>query len=267
MGTYKDEREALEWFRKAATHGDKRAQDRLRMGGHAVPPPVVLEAPKRPALLPQPGHAATSSFHLPASASRTSRLLKKGGGKQGAAGRGASVDARPATMFGEPSLGAPVSDRKGKGKAKQHSVSHPGMVRQRSASQPPPVHPQTLQAGQHLDYNLRPVPVPVAGGLEGGDFGPLAYDHRQQPAATIGGHSSYPSSPTYGGQEQQDPRGGGGGGGGMQQPASVQLPARQGMDGSPVLGGQEREKREKEREKVSTLRKKGAGEDKDCVVM
>jgi hypothetical protein len=34
------------------------------------------------------------------------------------------------------------------------------------------------------------------------------------------------------------------------------------------LGGpEERETREREREKVSTLRKKGAGEDKDCVIM
>ncbi|KAK4058444.1 Chitin synthase 4 [Microbotryomycetes sp. JL221] len=33
IGTHQDTREALDWFRKAASHGDKRAQEKLRMSG------------------------------------------------------------------------------------------------------------------------------------------------------------------------------------------------------------------------------------------
>ncbi|KDE04292.1 hypothetical protein MVLG_05250 [Microbotryum lychnidis-dioicae p1A1 Lamole] len=52
IGTYRDAREAIDWFRKAAGHGDKRAIDRLRMTGATVetmygrPPPQALELPQ-----------------------------------------------------------------------------------------------------------------------------------------------------------------------------------------------------------------------------
>lgn len=32
IGTIRDERAAIEWFRKAAEHGDKRAKERLKHG-------------------------------------------------------------------------------------------------------------------------------------------------------------------------------------------------------------------------------------------
>ncbi|GAA6028086.1 hypothetical protein JCM8097_001864 [Rhodosporidiobolus ruineniae] len=77
IGTYKDERDALEWFRKAAAQGDKRAQDRLRMGGHPLPP-VDVPSTKRSSPQPPPPEP-TSSFHLPERQRRlsTTRLLTK----------------------------------------------------------------------------------------------------------------------------------------------------------------------------------------------
>ncbi|GAA6037297.1 hypothetical protein JCM8097_008669 [Rhodosporidiobolus ruineniae] len=278
IGTYKDERDALEWFRKAAAQGDKRAQDRLRMGGHPLPP-VDVPSAKRASPQPPPPEP-TSSFHLPERQRRlsTTRLLTKNrdssvskkGAAKGHPTRGGSADARTAHSFGElppPVPTAPV-DRKGKGKEKS-LPSAPGagpdpaapsmspMTRQRSYSQP-----TMPQPGVQLDYNLRPVP---AGGINGGDFGPLAYDHREQ-AATIGGYGAGAGAgaggglqPPYQGEYGRLPAAGGA-------PPQVRMPARQQVKGSPVLAGEELAEKKKEREKV-LQRRKNAGEGQDCIVM
>ncbi|GAA6000147.1 hypothetical protein JCM10207_007878 [Rhodosporidiobolus poonsookiae] len=258
IGTYKDEREALDWFRKAAAHGDKRAQDRLRMGGHPVPP---VEKAKRSS--PQPP-APTSTLHLPERAPRisTSRLLRKD-----RPSRSESVDARSAITFGGPAPPVPPIDRKGKGKEKALPIPSaeqmPPMTRQRSYSQPTPVQP-----GVQLDYNLRPVGP-------GGDFGPLAYDHRDA-AATVGGRggggggygappagSGYGLQPAYGEYAPPPPPGKPFA---PMQPDQVRMPLRQQINGSPVLGSEEAAAKRREREKVLQKRK-GTGEDKDCRVM
>ncbi|GAA5907374.1 hypothetical protein JCM6882_002820 [Rhodosporidiobolus microsporus] len=265
IGTYKDERDALEWFRKAAAHGDKRAQDRLRMSGQPLPP--LIEPVKRSSPQPPQPDAPVSSLHLPERPRRlstTGLLTKKrdpsagGGGKKGKPRRAGSVDARAAHTFeGPPSVAAPVAvDRKGKGKEKALPAAPngapppmPNMVRQRSYSQPNLVP---------LDYNLRPVGPP-----DGGDFGPLAYDHREpshQQAATFNGRPGPGAGlqPPYGGEY--------GAPNGLVKPEQVRMPLRQQVNGSPVLGSEELAERKKEREKV-LQRRKNAGEDKDCVVM
>ncbi|GAA5974231.1 hypothetical protein JCM11641_003342 [Rhodosporidiobolus odoratus] len=258
IGTYKDERDATEWFRKAAAHGDKRAQERLRLSGHPLPPMIAEPAPaKRTTLQTQP---TTSSFHLPERQPRlsTSRLLKKDReGSFNKKSRAESVDARPVTNFGTAPSPPPVPtvDCKGKGKEKALPIpldadvnpSMPPMVRQRSYSQPPPVQ---------LDYNLRP----VGPGAQGGDFGPLAYDHNEVQAATIDGQGR--GGAAYGNGQGPDP-----GRPFPPQPGQVRMPLRQQLNRSPVLGGLENEEKKKEREKVLQRKKNGGPEDKDCVVM
>ncbi|GAA5821451.1 hypothetical protein JCM11251_004629 [Rhodosporidiobolus azoricus] len=263
IGTFKDEREALEWFRKSAAHGDKRAQDRLRMSGQPIP--RLIQPPKRSSPAPPP-EAPVSSLHLPDKPRRlssTGLLTKKrdpsasngtsNGSKKGKPRRSGSADARTAHAFeGPPPVGPPVVDRKGKGKGKEKALptapSMPNMVRQRSYSQPNPVP---------LDYNLRPI-----GGPGAGDFGPLAYDHRQEnQPATFNGRAGGGLQPAYGEYPQ-----GGGGGGGLIKPEQVRMPLRQQINGSPVMGNEEAAEKGKERERV-LQRRKNTGEDKDCVVM
>ncbi|BGP14465.1 hypothetical protein JCM10213_004587 [Rhodosporidiobolus nylandii] len=247
IGTYRDERDALEWFRKAAAHGDKRAQDRLRMAGQPLPPVVAEEPPKRPTPSPQL-QPSDSSFHLPQRQPRlsTSRLLSK---KNPNHPRTSSVDARAVTTFGD---AAPtLLDRKGKGKEKALPVPSPDdgvppmppMVRQRSYSQPTPVPMQPL------DYNLRP----IAPGAPGGDFGPLTHDHELPPQGPA-------LAPPLDGGYGQDPSAQ------RLHPEQVRMPLRQQLSGSPVLGGDEAAERKKEREKV-LQRRKNAGEGQDCAVM
>ncbi|CEQ42793.1 SPOSA6832_04653 [Sporobolomyces salmonicolor] len=157
MGTYKDAREALEWFRKAASHGDKRAQDRLRMAGQP-----------QPAQKPVPHHPVTTSsmpgMPLPSSNSASTHYLKKEQredrkGKQSQP-RSGSVDRLPSPP--------PKPDVKGKGKEKALPSLKPPMVRQRSHSQP--------------------TPVPLDAVAPGGDFAPLSYG---DVPATVGGRPAY----------------------------------------------------------------------------
>ncbi|BGP46466.1 Chitin synthase 4 [Rhodotorula kratochvilovae] len=265
IGTYRDERDALAWFRKAAAHGDKRAMDRLRMAGQPLPPVEAPAPPQRknspvgagpgaagrPAMHSLESHA--SGLSLPAKARRlsSSRLLRKEnpvtGGKKAVQDLSASVDA---IVDARGRMSAPpAADRKGKGKEKAlpsapTAPAMPPMIRQRSHSQPAPVQ----QPLQPLDYNLRP----VAPGAQD-EFRPLAFDDAD--AAVL----QPPLVGEYGGGGAPSPRRAPG-----QQ--ALRMPERQAAQGSPVLGSEEVARKKQEREKV-LQRRKNTGEDKDCRVM
>ncbi|GJN87173.1 hypothetical protein Rhopal_000118-T1 [Rhodotorula paludigena] len=302
IGTYKDERDALEWFRKAAAHGDKRAMERLRIAGHAVPPPEKPVARKAsPVAAPD---APVSALHLPERPRRlsTHKMLRKenssltlGGslGRRDGKQRTASVDVLSSAV-------RPAPERKNKGKGKEKALPHapengampphPGMApRQRSYSQPSLAHSPL----QPLDYNLRPA-APQSAVV--GDFGPLAYDHRVpatvagrpsqlQPAyageygAGYGHHQQQQSAPVSPAgfaqaqyqhqlqvQQQQAAAAASARGLVVPQPDEMRMPLRQQVGGSPVLGSDEVAHKRQEREKV-LQRRKNPGEDKDCVVM
>lgn len=275
IGTHKDQREALDWFRQAAAQGDKRAQDRLRMAGQQLPPvakPSKRNSPTTTTIDLPP----TSSLHLQSKGRRLSgaRLLRKepslgnllhgnGSLKSGKKERAFSVDSsRPAVVFG--GVGAssvadlpppvPPVDRKGKGKSKSEAgmPEMPPVQHQRSYS-----HSDTALP---LDYNLRPV-APESSG-----FGPLAYDSGDEgrlavslpsrarpPPPGPAGHQVRPAPPV-------SPR--------RLVPNQVQMPPRQ-QNGGPRLGTdleQSSTEVKKERERV-LQRRKNPGEDKDCILM
>ncbi|GAA6053826.1 hypothetical protein JCM3770_004737 [Rhodotorula araucariae] len=266
IGTYRDERDALEWFRKAAAHGDKRAMDRLRLAGQPLPPLESAAPPQRrtspvvagpgpgarPAMPSLESHA--SGLSLPAKTRRisSSRLLRKdhpgNGGKKAPLDLSASVDA---IVDARGRTSAPsAADRKGKGKEKALSSAQtpamPPMVRQRSHSQPAPMQQPLVP----LDYNLRPV-APDAQN----EFRPLAFDDAdvavlQPPLASEYGGGGRAPSPRRPAPLHQ----------------ALRMPERQAAQGSPVLGSEEVALKKQERDKV-LQRRKNAGEDKDCRVM
>ncbi|BGO89991.1 hypothetical protein NBRC10512_001976 [Rhodotorula toruloides] len=261
IGTYKDQREALEWFRKAASHGDKRAQDRLRLAGRPVP--EVVKSAKRTS--PGPGETgaawSTSSFQLPEKQSRlsTARMLKKEPSNMSLTGGKSKKPGHPRTTSADArSVSGPAGiDRKGKGREKTlpDVPPMPPMHRQRSYSQPSAVRPEVAPPPVPLDYNLRPM-------QQGGDFGPLAYDHREgqhQRSQTVGFSGNGGGFPEFAGPPPQHGRPFA-----PLQPAEVRLPTPQNGKGGFTLPASEDVKQE--REKV-LQRRKNAGEDKDCTIM
>ncbi|GAA5976309.1 hypothetical protein JCM10908_005452 [Rhodotorula pacifica] len=274
IGTYKDQREALDWFRRAAAQGDKRAQDRLRMAGQQLP--AVVKPSKRNSPPPSTADLPTmSSLHLPSKGRRLSgpRLLRKEpssgnlmngttGPKGGKKERAFSVDgSRPAIVFGaagSPNVAdlpppVPSVDRKGKGKSRSQSgmPDMAPMQRQRSYS-----HPDTAVP---LDYNLRPV-------ASGTDFGPLAYDSGDEGrlAASLPGRTrpaqNGPSGPLARSASPASPR--------RLVPEQVQMPPRQhsGLRDQTDNDAEQPFDVKKERERV-LQRRKNPGEDKDCILM
>ncbi|GAA5901143.1 hypothetical protein JCM8208_002288 [Rhodotorula glutinis] len=299
IGTYRDERGAIEWFRKAASHGDKRAMDRLRIAGQPLPPVVGPNAASQPQRRPspvngtvnggggggaRPGLPSTEShmsgLHLPAKTRRlsSSRILLRKENPSGATGGLVSkkksahnLSASVGAFNGEirnrtTSAGAlPAADRKGKGKEKvlpdmpALPTGMPPMTRQRSYSQPEAV----MQPMRPLDYNLRPLPAGAGAPQPPAAGGPSAYS----PLALGGGPDAL--QPPYGGEYGGSDAGIGAGSPARRAPPSagqVRMPARQGPTDSPQLGSDEVERKKQERDKV-LQRRKNAGEDKDCVVM
>ncbi|BGP23180.1 Chitin synthase 4 [Rhodotorula toruloides] len=261
IGTCKDQREALEWFRKAALHGDKRAQDRFRMAGRPVP--EVVKPPKRTS--PGPGETgaaySASSFPLPGKQSRLSavRMLKKEPSNMSLNGGKSKKPSRPRTTSANArSMSGPAGvDRKGKGREKTlpDVPAMPPMHRQRSYSQPSAVRPEVAPPPIPLDYNLRPV-------QHDGDFAPLAYDHREaqhQRSQTVGFGGNGRGFPEFAFPPPQQGRPFA-----PLQPDQVRLPTPQNAKGGLTMPASEDVKHE--REKV-LQRRKNAGEDKDCAIM
>ncbi|GAA5834987.1 hypothetical protein JCM9279_007166 [Rhodotorula babjevae] len=306
IGTYRDEREALEWFRQAASHGDKRAMDRLRIAGQPLPPVVGPAAASQPQRRPSPVHGNAngagarpglpsteshmSGLHLPAKTRRLSSsriLLRKekpspasSGGPDGSLGSkkksAHSLSASAGAFGGElrtrtTSAGAlPAPDRKGKGKEK----ALPDMPSLPPHGHAPGMPPMTRQRSySQPESAMQPLR-------------PLDYNLRPLPAGAgapqppaVGGPSAYSPLAHGGGPAALQPPYGGeygsnGAGVGAASPArrapppagQVRMPARQGPSDSPQLGSDEVERKKQERDKV-LQRRKNAGEDKDCVVM
>lgn len=129
------------------------------------------------------------------------------------------------------------------------------MIRQRSASQPDlyaQVHAQQQQQHQEQWNGQQAQYQPPQ---QHSDFAPLAYDDGPYASATMPPSSYGRPAP----QQRQLSNG-------PPQPGQVRMPSRQQASASPVLGSEEFESRKGEREKV-LQRRKGPGEDKDCLVM
>ncbi|GAA6014170.1 hypothetical protein JCM11491_004127 [Sporobolomyces phaffii] len=249
IGTYQDAREALDWFRKAASHGDKRALDRLRNAGQPIPAQV-------PALRSTPSSNALSSHgnpHLPALPDKnrsSSKLLTKS--KQ--------VPLPPVPRSQQPRsestgrIPRPVDkDVKGKGREQRPDPSRPGFSRQRSNSQPTPFDARQQQQYYAPQQPAQPGP---------NDFNPLPYAHGQ--AATTGGRMQHPAY-QHPQQQQQHPRHASS----PVRPDQVRMPLRQQVNGVTSPDGTARDAGAKraEREHVLQRRSKGGAEDKDCIVM
>ncbi|ORY79364.1 hypothetical protein BCR35DRAFT_304798 [Leucosporidium creatinivorum] len=236
IGTHKDAREALEWFKKAANHGDKRAMDRLRMAGQPHSQPFARQPPAPSQPPPTP--------YKPPPTTKITRKEKKAA-IASAKERGKSVDR------GRPTNGVQAPQQNGSSRP-----GPPPMVRQRSASQPDlyaQAHAQQQQqqqwGAQQIQYQQQP--------QQHSDFAPLSYDDSPYASATMPSSSQHYGRPAP--QERQLSNG-------PPQPGQVRMPQRQQASASPVLGSEEFEKRKGERDKV-LQRRKGPGEDKDCVIM
>ncbi|GAA6059305.1 hypothetical protein JCM10212_005885 [Sporobolomyces blumeae] len=249
IGTYQDQREALEWFRKAASHGDKRAQDRLRSAGQPVPaqvaPPLRHTASSN-ALAGMPPPVASEKSRLAPPSSSSTKLLTKIKPHQGP-----TVSEKPRSGSVDRIPRPPPKDVKGKGKQRQEPADRPGFYRQRSNSQPSPARVDQPRANQ--------------------DFSPLPYGSTMNgyPSATVG---NYPQDPynRRGGPPQQYP----------QErtfvplsPDQVRMPVRQHANGSPLnaladqTNARDAGAKKAEREHVLQRRKHGGAEDKDCTIM
>ncbi|KAK4705004.1 uncharacterized protein P7C70_g1198, partial [Phenoliferia sp. Uapishka_3] len=195
IGTYKDDREALEWFKKAAAQGDKRATERLRNATTSAQKAFARERDLPSASPPPPPHA---SYKPPQSI--TKRMQKK---QRDAPNRPASVGT--------------------KDKSRTASAGHPQMPpppqRQRSHSQPHPVDP-ALSAQSGAPYGQYPVGGPNQNGQYGGggeSFRPLQPGEVKMPLRQQRGASPPPNDEAAQGGEReaqreklQKKRGGGG---------------------------------------------------------
>lgn len=305
IGTYRDEREALEYFRKAASHGDKRAMDRLRIAGQPLPPVVGPNAASQPQRRPSPvngtvnggGGAARpglpsteshmSGLHLPAKTRRlsSSRILlrKENPSSGGAAGSLGSkkksahnLSASGGAFGGElrtrtTSAGAlPAADRKGKGKEKALPDMPSLPPNGHAQGMPPMTRQRSYSQPESAMQPLRPLdynlrPLPAGAGAP--QPAHVGGPGAYSPLALGGGNA--PLQPPYAGEYGRN-----GAGVGAASPArrapppagQVRMPARQGPTDSPQLGSDEVERKKQERDKV-LQRRKNAGEDKDCVVM
>lgn len=228
------------------------------------PVPEVVKPQKRTS--PAPGETgvawSTSSFQLPEKSSRLSatRILKKepsnmslGGGKSKKPGHPRTTSANARSVSGPAGV-----DRKGKGREKSlpDVPPMPPMHRQRSYSQPSAVRPEVSPPPPvPLDYNLRPM-------QQSGDFGPLAYDHREaqhQRSQIVGFGGNGKGFPEFAGPPPQQGRPFA-----PLQPDQVCLPAPHTAKSGLAMPASEDVKQE--REKV-LQRRKHAGEDKDCTIM
>ncbi|GAA5996354.1 hypothetical protein JCM5350_006830 [Sporobolomyces pararoseus] len=235
IGTYQDSREALEWFRKAASHGDKRALDRLRSAGQPLPPQV-------PTLRSTPSSNALSSSNYPSLPSKnrtsSSKLLSKNKQQQPLPPQPQVPRGHQPRSESTGRIPRPVS-KDVKGKGREEDLSRPGFTRQRSNSQPIPFEARQQYAQQYQ---------------QGNDFSPLPYSNGQ--AATVGGRPQHRQQPSA--QRNFSPV----------RPDQVRMPLRQQVNGVnvPEVGGDSGAKKA-EREHVLQRRAKGGAEDKDCIIM
>lgn len=237
IGTYQDTREALDWFRKAASHGDKRALDRLRTAGQPLPAqvPTLRNTPSSNAL-------SSNNYHSLPSKNRqaSSNVLSKNKQQQPLPPQPQTPRSHQPRSESTGRIPRPIS-KDVKGKGREQDASRPGFTRQRSNSQPVPFEARqqyAQQRQQQLD-----------------DFNPLPYSNGGQ-AATVGGRPQYP-------QQQQAQRNYS-----PVRPDQVRMPLRQQVNGVNVPeGGRDAGAKSKEREHVLQRRAKGGAEDKDCIIM
>ena len=241
IGTYQDAREALEWFRKAASHGDKRALDRLRNAGQPIPAQV---APLRHTSSSNAlNNNRTPSPSAPTNPrSLSNKLITKN--KQPLPPQPRSEQPRSESVGRTP---RPIS-KDVKGKGRESDPGRPGFTRQRSNSQPTP-----FDARQHYQQQLRQQPSQ-------NDFNPLPYANGAQ-SATVGGTPRYPRD--GGIQQQQQQRNFS-----PLQPNQVRMPLRQQVNGATTPQEVAGDSGAKQAERERVLRKaKGGAEDKDCTIM
>ncbi|KPV76582.1 uncharacterized protein RHOBADRAFT_52570 [Rhodotorula graminis WP1] len=306
IGTYRDERDALEWFRRAASHGDKRAMDRLRLAGQPLPPVVGPDAASQPQRRPSPVHGGVhggarpglpsteshmSGLHLPAKTRRLSSsriLLRKenassSGGAAGSLGSkkksALNLSASGGAFGGElrtrtTSAGAlPAADRKAKGKEKalpdMPSLPPPN-GHPHGQGMPPMTRQRSYSQPEAVMQPMRPLDYnlrPLPAGA--GAPQPLAVGGPGAHSPLALGGATNALQPPYVGEYGGHDAGVGVGSPARRAPPSagqVRMPARQGPTDSPQLGSDEVERKKQERDKV-LQRRKNAGEDKDCVVM
>ncbi|GAA5935938.1 tetratricopeptide repeat protein [Sporobolomyces koalae] len=255
IGTYKDSREALEWFQKAASHGDKRALDRLRAAGQPIPAraPALRHTPSSNALA-----SANNGPPLPEKTRTTNKILSKNKQPQ--------PPVQPVPRSQQPRsestgrIPRPISkDVKGKGREDNgaSNVSRPGFSRQRSNSQPTPFdqrryqydsQPQSYSQGQN-DFN----PLPYSNVPAGATVGARPQHPRDGGAGYYA--QAQPQAHQQQQQQQRNPR----------QPPQVRMPLRQQVNGAVVP--EDSVKSKAEREHVLQRRAKGGAEDKDCTIM
>lgn len=273
IGTHQDSREALDWFKKAASHGDKRAMDRLRMAGQSHAQPFA----RRPANSQGPNVPAKQAYKPP----QTTRMKKNDKKsttslKGERAPRGMSVD--QGRLHALPPLPNGVAGRPGPPpRQRSNSFSGGGEHDRRSPyrSEFGPTGPAYPSDSAYASHSLPgPAngygrPMPQERRLPEGAGGPPEAFHgreplRQQPVNGLPVMDSYGSG---GFASSRLPPGAGLPPGAMRagppQRAGPQKPL-------PSTGGplspvdEERRRREVlQKRKIGT----GPGEDKDCVVM
>ncbi|GAA5880510.1 hypothetical protein JCM16303_005410 [Sporobolomyces ruberrimus] len=237
IGTYPDAREALEWFRKAASHGDKRALDRLRSAGQPLPAQV-------PVLRNTPSSNALSSNNFPAlpDKNRSSKMLTKNKQQQPLPPQPPIPRHQQPRSESAGRVPRPVSkDVKGKGRAEDPSMTRPGFTRQRSNSQPVPYDAR-------YQYGQQQQPA-----QQQNDFSPMSYGNGVQ-AATVGGKPRYAQEQN---QRTYSPV----------RPDQARMPLRQQQNNVPEVG-RDVEAKKPAREHVLQRRAKGGNEKKgDCTIM
>lgn len=163
IGTHKDAREALDWFRKAAGHGDKRAMDRLRMASHNPTQPLPFPRSNNPNFNSSdpPPPPPPGAYKPPPMTIMKNKMMKGKNNKN-----------RTASASGEPFSGA--------GGGAGAGGRPTGMGRQRSNSLPSSTSNGGGGANPYAAYDLPPVPGPPTktrmpmrqgggGGLAGSD--------------------------------------------------------------------------------------------------
>ncbi|SCV74085.1 BQ2448_6517 [Microbotryum intermedium] len=205
IGTYKDAREAIDWFRKAAGHGDKRAIDRLRMTGTTVetmygrPPPQARE-------LPPPAEPA-GSYKPPVETKMKTRTLGNRFGVGKREGLSIHIGGRSASA-GQPSsaveiCGQPSAQEFDAALRAVHNAGRPDFPRQRSVSQPAtstdPYQPHSRQRqNQQVDHSVaRPSGPPTPPKMP--ETHHASWGRSGSPMGRGSSSPSNPSSPSRGG--------------------------------------------------------------------
>lgn len=285
IGTYQDQREALDWFRLAASHGDKRALDRLRIAGIGVSGAVPAQSRRQP--------AAGTPYKPPP----VTKIVKKDGQSgtgppaQSERQRGKSVDRGKGKDVLPPLPGHdshhPTSNVRGSGaplgmSGTYRDARRPDLPRQRSSSTPvnkmDSVGPQDHPTGSLS--RLPPLPLqdfgPVSLTMPPGAAPPMhgyqqSYNSSSLPPRT---HSSHDTQFQHNQQQQHLQRSKDmpqlppGAGRGLAEGVQVRMPDRQG-------GGSDHRQAPtsnassavQQRDKALLQRRSGPGEDKDCLVM